>query len=249
MTRMRLTKFIGQISLSFCLCALLVASGCTPETKPIPVNLSTPESAAIEYVKAIQRGDAPTARSIAKGTSEQMRWVDALASLVDGMRKLNEAMYDHFGRYTAQIHTDLEDSLRMLADEPVTIISNGSIQRTATEATIYAQHQGISFTSRDQVPISVVKQPNKEIWNVDLEQTYVALPPRENLITMTPKQKQDFAADQRKQITAAMKKYQQTADVFHSVARDVQNKRLKSIAEVEKALGERMADIRMDGPQ
>jgi hypothetical protein len=244
---MRLTKIIERIGLSFWLCGLLMAAGCAATDKPQQVNLATPESAAIEYVKALQRGDAATARFIAKGTQEQMRWVDALAALVDGMRKLNEAMYNNFGRYTAQIHTDLEDSLRILADEPVVLISNGSIQRTATEATIYPQRQGISFTSRDQVPISVVKQPNKEIWNVDLEQTYVPLPEREKLMTMNVQQRQDYAADQRKVITAAMKKYQQTADIFHGVARDVQNKRLKSIPEVEKALGERMADIRVDG--
>ena len=68
------------------------------------------------------------------------------------------------------------------------------------------------------------KVANQSIWKVDLERTYVPLPPRERLMIMSEQQKQDFAKDQRKQITQAMRKYQQIADVFHGVVRDIRAK-------------------------
>ena len=222
---------------------IAMAAGCGPHQRAQPVDLSKPQTAAVEYVRAIGRGDSATARAAAMGPEEEMRWVDALASLVDSLRQLNGALYDAFGRTTGQIHTELEESIRILADEPVELISNGGIQMTATQALITPNAHG--FTSRDQLPIAVTKV-NQQIWKVDLEKTYVPLPPRDKLLTMTEQQRRDFAKEQRKQITAAMRKYQEIADVFHGVARDVRAKRLKSIEQAEQAIKERMGDLKLD---
>jgi hypothetical protein len=224
--------------------ALIAMAGCGANHRAQPVDLSKPQTAAVEYVRAIGRGDPATARAAAVGTEEQMRWIDALASLVDGLRQVNGAIYDYFGHNTGQIHTDLEESIRILADEPVELISNGGIQMNATQALITPQAHG--FTSRDQLPIALSKIPNQQVWKVDLERTYVPLPPRERLLIMSEQQKQDFAKDQRKQITEAMRKYQQIADVFHGVARDIRAKRFKSIEEVQQAMARRMGDLKIN---
>src|SRR5947208_11869014 len=84
--------------------ALIAMAGCGPHQRAQPVDLSKPQTAAIEYVRAIGHGDAVTARATAIGTDEEMRWVDALASLVDGLRQLNGSLYDYFGHNTGQIH-------------------------------------------------------------------------------------------------------------------------------------------------
>ena len=222
----------------------LTVAGCGPHQRAQPVNLSKPQTAAVEYVRAIGRGDSATARSAAMGSEEEMRWVDALSSLVDGLRQLNSALYEYFGPRTGQIHTDLEESIRILADEPVELISNGGIQMNATQAVITPRRQG--FTSKDQLPIAVTKLADRQIWKVDLERTYVPLPPRERLLSMSEQQKNDFEKDQRKQISQAMHKYQQIADVFHGVARDVRAKKFKTMEDFEKALRDRMGDLKLD---
>jgi len=225
---------------------LLVAliAGCGDRHPAQPVDLSKPQTAAVEYVRAIGRGDSATARGAALGPEEEMKWVDALSSLVDGLRQLNSALYEYFGPYTSQIHTDLEESIRILADEPVELISNGGIQMNATQALITPRRQG--FTSKDQLPIAVSKLANQQIWKVDLERTYVPLPPRERLLSMNDQQKRDFEKEQRKQISDAMHKYQKIADVFHGVARDIRAKRFKTMDQFEQALRERMGDLKLD---
>src|SRR5947209_5677003 len=77
----------------------LLAGGCQESGPPLGADLSTPRSAALFYLKAIQRGDGSTARRVCSGTAEEKEWVDALATTVDGMRKFNDALYVKFGRY------------------------------------------------------------------------------------------------------------------------------------------------------
>jgi hypothetical protein len=223
---------------------VLALTGCGPHQRAQPVDLSKPQTAAVEYLRAIGRGDSATARSAAVGPEEEMRWVDALASLVDGLRQLNSSLYECFGPRTGQVHTDLEESIRILADEPVELISNGGIQMNATQALITPHRQG--FTSKDQLPIAVTKLPDRQIWKVDLERTYVPLPPRERLLSMGEQQKRDFDKEQRKQISEAMHKYQQIADVFHGVARDVRAKKFKTMEDFEQGLRDRMGNLKLN---
>jgi len=235
------SQFSGPLCIIWSAILLVAAGGCAAPPKPQPVNLSAPQLAAVEYVKALQRGDSATARVICSGSEQELRWIDSLASLIDGIRQLNNALYDRFGRYTHQIHTDLEESLRILADEPVELISNGSIRVNATEALIQPTKAG--FTAKDQMAIVLRKQSDREIWKVDLARTFVPPAPRDQLMLMSDDQRKNYGKDQRAKISAAMEKYQETADVFHHIARDVRANRFKSIADVEAALGKEMAKL------
>src|SRR2546423_2076741 len=147
----------------------LLLWGCQSLGRAKPVDLSTPQSAAMSYVKALQYGDAATARAACTGTEEEMRWVDAMAAMVRGLRDINSALYAHFGPVSSQMHVDLEESIRTLADEPVELFENGVVQANDLQVRIIPQHKG--FTSKFQTPLVLSKVKN--VWKVDLEQTYL----------------------------------------------------------------------------
>ena len=109
---------------------------------PVKVDLSTPKSAALAYLKAVQAGDRRTAQAACFGTSEQMRWVDGRVTLVDGMRQFDNVLYAKYGNVTSQVHTDMHDSLLQLADIWVTAISDGQVSGDEEKARIDPARNG-----------------------------------------------------------------------------------------------------------
>jgi hypothetical protein len=215
--------------------ALLV--GCSALHGAKPVDLSTPQTAAVAYLNAIRTADAPTARSACVGTGNEMRWVDATVAMVDGMRKLNDAIYARFGRITLAIHNDLEESLHELADEPVVRMENGSVQANETQATVTPRRT--DFRGRFQPALQMKKVGTT--WKVNLAETYVPLPPHQQLLNMSATDREQYFKDANAKVSEGFVQYHRAADVFHDVAGDVRAGRYKTPEAIEKDLAVRIA--------
>lgn len=202
---------------------IALCGGCAAPA-PLPnVNLSTPDAAALAYLTAIQRGDARTAQALSLGTPEQEQWPLALATLVDGMRRFDNALYDRFGRIIEQVHTDMNDALHGLADEPVDVIRNGQESDDGKTARIDPKHQG--FTSHFQP--SIYLKRDKEGWKVLLRETYG----------------EGVPADRLPELSRNFGRYRQSGDAFKAVANEIRAGRYKTIDEASVALGKRLAAI------
>jgi hypothetical protein len=205
--------------------SILLAVGCE-DHPPANADLSTPKSAALVYLKAIQRGDAITARKVSVGTPDEKKWVDALAIMVDGMRSFDNALYGKFGRYSNQVHTDLGDSLMMLADGPVVWIGNGSVSYDDVKARIDPKRMGFASQSQPSVYLLLRKYG----WEVNLEQTYA----------------DGATAAQLTQMSASYAMYREIGQAMRDAAREVMGGKYHSIEEASQALGERLKAIKSD---
>jgi hypothetical protein len=203
------------------------AAGCEEINPPkITADLSTPKSAAMAYLQAIQKGDARTARALCVGTAQQKAWVDGRVTLVDGMRKFDDALYAKFGHITLQVHTDMHDSLTKLADIWVTCISDGKV--TADDQKGYIEPAQHGFFTHFVNVVYVMHQ--KEGWKVDLAQTYAP----------------DTPADQYARISNDYQQWQQFGEVFQAIARDVQAGRFHTVDDANQALLDRMQKLQQN---
>ena len=147
----------------------LIACGCAVLDRP-PGNLDllTPKSAGLAYLTAVQSGNLAAARGASVGMLRRnggwMHW----SRWSMGWRSFDNALYAKFGQVTYQVHTDMHDSLLLLADQPVLLISNGAVATEGDRASIEPDRKG--FTARFQPTIYLLRE--KSGWRVDLEQTY-----------------------------------------------------------------------------
>lgn len=205
----------------------LLAAGCEGlDRPPANVDLSTPKSAALVYLKAIQRGDSTLARKVSVGSADEKRWVDALAVMVDGMRSFDNALYAKFGRYSHQVHTDLGNSLMMMADGPIEWIGEGSVAADDIKARIDPKRHG--FASKFQPSLYLLL--GKYGWQVNLEQTYAS--------GATPAQ--------LREMSASFAMYRQFGQALRATAREVMAGKFRSIDQANDALGARTAAIKSD---
>lgn len=221
--------------------ALVAMSGaCASMQKAKPVDLSSPKSAATAYVKAIQAGDAPTARAASTGTSQEMDWVDGWAGFARATRDLNNAVYKRFGKMTHQIHAELEKTLWEQFDRPAAQIADADVQASETEARITIVHGTVA--SRDSTPL-LLKKING-LWKIDLERTYLPEPPRDQLLVMTAVQRAQYKAKMIKEVSDAFHLLQKESNVMEGLAGDVRGGRFKTMDAVLQALTERAAAVR-----
>ena len=194
------------------------------EKLPPHADLSTPKSAAMVYLKAVQHADGATARAVSVGTADQKKWVDAMVAMVEGMRKFDDALYARFGRITHQVHVDMHDALWALADQPVELMKDAKVTNDEEKGWIDPPRRG--FTSHFQ-PTLYLKH-DKQGWKIDLLKTYAdKVPP-----------------DKLQEVSESYRQYRAIGEVFQSVARDVSAGRFHSIDEAARALAERMAPVR-----
>jgi hypothetical protein len=199
----------------------LLAGGCQEAGPPADADLSTPKAAAFFYLSAIQRGDGSMARRVCIGTPEEKEWVDAIAATIDGLRKFNEALYASFGRVPSEVHVELEDRIRVLADEPVALVADAKVFEGQNDARVQPALHG--FTSRSQ--LATYLRRDKAIWLVDIRRTYAnAVPPNK-----LPEVNDKYVATMR------------FAKIFQSTARDVLARRFKTSNEAVAELALRIA--------
>ena len=221
--------------------ALVAISGaCASMQKAKPVDLTSPKSAATAYVKAIQAGDAPTARAAATGTGQEMDWIDGWAGFARATRDLNNAIYTRFGKVTHQIHAELEKTLWEQFDRPAAQIDDADVQAAENEARITIVHGTVA--SRDATPL-LLKKING-LWKIDLERTYLPEPPRNQLLVMTAGQRAQYKAKMIKEVSDAFHLLQKEASVMEGLAGDVKAGRFKTMDAVLKALNERASAVR-----
>ncbi|HWE96564.1 MAG TPA: hypothetical protein VG269_21570 [Tepidisphaeraceae bacterium] len=208
--------------------APLLCCGCESLTRgrAQKVDLSTPKSAALDYLKAVQRGDAATAKAASMGTAEQLRWVDGLAGMVGGMRKFDAALFAKFGPVIGQAHVDMHDALHALADEPVELVEQGSEIIDGEEAKIDFPRKG--FTAHSQ-PVYRLGH-GKEGWKMNLPATYAPYPPQQLPMRLP-------------EVTASFRRYEEIGGAFRASAADVMANRFHSPEEAERALGERIREL------
>ncbi|MDB5172760.1 MAG: hypothetical protein JWN51_1533 [Phycisphaerales bacterium] len=225
---MTTARFIPRFFLIFLLTAPLLCCGCESLIggRAQKVDLSTPKAAALDYLKAIGRGDAATARAASTGTGEQMRWVDGLAGFVDGMRKFDAALTAKFGQVITQANVDMRDSLQTLAEEPVGLVEQGSEVINGEEAWIDTPRKG--FTSHYQSTYRL--RHTREGWRVDLVKTYAPFPANQ-------------LAEKLPGVTASFRRYGEFGDVFRATAGDVMGGRFHSTDEAARGLAERMKEL------
>src|SRR5258707_810347 len=60
-------------------------------------DLSTPKSSAVAFAKALSTGNKEGLRAVCTGTEEELKSIDAMASLFSGMKKFRDACTDKFG--------------------------------------------------------------------------------------------------------------------------------------------------------
>ncbi len=209
------------------LLSLVLVVGCLQlDTPPAHVDLSTPKSAALAYVRAIQRADGGIARGVAVGSADQKQWIDALVAMVDGMRRFDNSLYAKFGRISSQVHVDMRDALRALADEPVDLVADGNVVSSDTRARIDPPRRG--FTSHFQPSIYLLLE--KGMWKVDLAQTYA----------------QGVSPEKLKDVSDNFRRYRQFGEVFRQVVRDVSGGQFRSVNEASQALADRLAEVKWD---
>jgi hypothetical protein len=203
---------------------VILAAGCEQLGPPVNADISTPKSAAMAYLVAIQKGDSRTARALSFGTGEQMGWLDGRLALVNGMRKFDDALYDRFGNLMNQVHTDMHDSLNKFADVWVTSISEGQVSSDGEIAWVDPANKG--FFSRSVT--SVYLKHFKQGWKVDLARTYAEkIPP-----------------SQYSKITEEYRQWKQVGDIFLSVSREVRAGKYQTTDIASAALAERLKNLR-----
>jgi hypothetical protein len=97
---MALHQFVHSTAARVALATLLFAlllSGCKKQEQT-GVDLSNPRAAAISFISALEKGDAPTARKAASAGGIEWDLVDAMADATSGMRALRAAAVKRFGK-------------------------------------------------------------------------------------------------------------------------------------------------------
>lgn len=85
-----MTKFVTSV---ICVLALFVAA----RVAVAGPDLSSPKSAAMSFAKALEAGDAATAKASAVATEEEGKFIDVMAGMMSGMLKLKAASIAKFG--------------------------------------------------------------------------------------------------------------------------------------------------------
>ena len=150
---------------------LLHAGGCASQSSgpQVPSDLTNPKAATLTFLRAISAGDVHTAKSACIGTDEQKASVDALASLITGLRAYDQAITTHFGTEAAQIDAQLRQAVSDLWDVSIMHAENALVHENtqAGTATVEPAYGGVRLRARP--PMYLRKE--KDLWKVDLGAT------------------------------------------------------------------------------
>lgn len=152
------------------LLVLLEGAGCAHEPMPhVTIDLSTPKSAAVSYLRAMSAGDLDALKASTAGTDAQRKPAEAYAAMISGMRRYDKAIVTHFGNDAMRDDVELRQKLTELSDDRIERTQQGSVQETETQAMVSPGLNGMALKKRP--PIMLVK--DKGFWKVDLAQTAV----------------------------------------------------------------------------
>jgi hypothetical protein len=129
-----LTTALLPISAIAAVAVALGAGGCGRSDAKVQIDLTTPRGAATVFTRALEAGDAETAKSAAYGGGLEIEWVEAMAQAMSGMRQLVAATQAKFGgeaeslvagKQTLKMSNTLADAEIQINGERATIIPSG----------------------------------------------------------------------------------------------------------------------------
>jgi len=149
---------------------LVGAAGCAHEPMPhVAIDLSSPKSAAVSYLRAMSVGDLDSLKASTVGTAEQRKPAAAYATMIRGMRRYEHAIVTHFGNDAMRDDVELKQKLMELADDRIERAQQGSVQENETEAMVSPGLNGRALPRRSPI----ILKKDKGVWKVDLAQTAV----------------------------------------------------------------------------
>jgi len=145
---------------------VLLASSCTAKHGPAigAADLSAPKPAALSFLHAIARADARAAKAASVGTDQDRQSIDAIVSLIAGLRAYADALKARFGAQASSIDDQLREAMRALTDDPVMRLEGGIVKESADSAEVDPALNGVRLAARP--PIYLRKDAG--VWKVDL---------------------------------------------------------------------------------
>jgi hypothetical protein len=190
--------------------ALLLFLGCAHEPKPhVEIDLSSPKSAAVSYLRAMSAGDLDSLKALTVGTEEQRKPAEAYSILIRGMRQYDQAITAHFGADAIRDDIDLKQKLMEMVDDRIERTEQGAVSELEDSARVSPGLNGKPLRAR--APIILKK--DKGAWKVDLAATAEQDP------TLSPQ-----SAERNQAIGEALLK----------IAKDINRKRYKSFADMQQ---------------
>jgi hypothetical protein len=145
----------------------LFAIGCEAKAAParIPSDLSNPKPAALTFLTAIAKGDIKTAKAASIGTNRDKEWIDAIVTLITGLREYDSALLLRFRNEAVSADIDIQAAIQGVAEEPIMRLQDGIVKESPDTAEVEPAFKGVRLRSRS--PIFLRRE--KGIWKVDLE--------------------------------------------------------------------------------
>lgn len=198
-----------------CGCAL---PGCaSTEDAPaqrVASDLSGPKPAALTFLRAIAAGDARTAQNASIGTPADKEWAVALAALVRGLRRYDEALVARFGQEAIPADVDLRQALQTMTEDPISHMRDGIVSESAQTAVVYPAALGIKLAAHSPMML----RKDKSGWKVDLA-------------AMAREPSHD---------PAVVRQYRAAAKALNDAALQIRSGRYKSLAEAQQAISSNM---------
>jgi hypothetical protein len=188
-----------------------LAGGCNSHPPPhVVADLSSPKPAAVSFFRAISEGDIRTARDASIGTAKDKEWIDAMSSMLTGLRRYDQAIIRRFGHQAAQTDSQLRQAITQLVQDQLERLQDGIVREGPDTAEVDpGWHGEVRLTGRP--PVMLRKE--KGLWKVDLEAT----------ARIDPK----FDAE-------AVARYRAYGKALHDAAYQIDAGRYKTLAEAEQ---------------
>jgi len=152
------------------LALLLVFIGGCASHKPAPhvaADLTSPKAAALTFLRAISAGDVQTAKSACIGTEREKASVEALSTLITGLRAYDQAVNTRFGVEAAQTDAQLKQAISDLLDVSITHAENAMVHEGPQTATVEPAAGGVRLRARPAIYL----RKDQNHWKVDLATT------------------------------------------------------------------------------
>jgi hypothetical protein len=150
---------------------LLIAGGCAAQQAVhTRLDLSSPQAAALTYLRAIAAGDVQTAKAACIGNDDEKAAVEAMSLFITGLRAYDQAVMAKFHQDAVQIDAQLRQAITDLSDAPIQHIEQGIVNEGPDTASVEPAAGGMRLHARP--PIYLRKEKNQ--WKVDLATTQQA---------------------------------------------------------------------------
>ena len=161
-------RFPIRLSVMSTVFYLVAAVGCAHEPMPhVGIDLSSPKSAAVSYLRAMSVGDLDSLKTATVGTDADRKPAVAYSAMVVGMRRYDQALVAHFGIDAIRDDVELKQKLMEMVEDRIERTQQGAVNETPEEAMVAPGLNGQALGKRP--PIFLRKENG--LWKVDLAET------------------------------------------------------------------------------